>query len=137
MRRRRRADCPIHFALEASGDPWTLRIVRDLRFKRRTTYTGFLRAEEGISTNILENRLAKLGAHGLAVRDPATCRYQLTEQGMARMPIFLEMMVWSAAHDPGTAASPAFIDRIRVDRDGLAAELRRALPLPPSTGQNT
>lgn len=136
MRRRRRSDCPIHFALEAIGDPWTLLIVRDLMFKRRATYTDFLRAEEGISTNILANRLAKLEADGLAVRDPATGRYQLTEKGVALMPILLEMMVWSAAHDPGTAASAAFIERIRADRAALIAELCSALPLPPSTGQD-
>lgn len=134
MRRRRRSDCPIHFALEAVGDPWTLLIVRDLMFKRRATYTDFLRAEEGISTNILANRLAKLEADGLAVRDPATGRYQLTEKGVALMPLLLDMMVWSAAHDPHTAASSSFIDRIRADRDGLVAELRRALPPPASQG---
>lgn len=134
MRRRRRSDCPIHFALEAFGDPWTLLIVRDLTFKRRATYTDFLRAGEGISTNILANRLAKIEADGLALRDPTTGRYQLTEKGLALMPILLEMMVWSAAHDPQTAASPAFIARIRADRDGLAAELSRPLQLPHATG---
>ncbi len=137
MRRRRRSDCPIHSALGAVGDPWTLLTVRDLMFKRRATYTDFLRADEGISTKILANRLAKLEADGLAVRDPVTGRYQLTEKGAALMPVLLEMMVWSAAHDPDTAASAAFIERIRTDRDGLAAELRGALPLPPSTGQST
>ena len=133
MRRRRRSDCPIHFALEAVGDPWTLLIVRDLMFKRRASYTDFLRAEEGISTNILANRLAKLESDGLALRDPATGRYQLSEKGMALMPILLEMMVWGATYDSHTAASPAFIDRIRNDRDALIAELRRAFP-PHSPG---
>lgn len=128
MRRRRRSDCPIHFALEAFGDPWTLLIVRDLMFKRRATYTDFLRAEEGISTNILATRLAKLEADGLAVRDPTTGRYQLTDKGLALMPVLLEMMVWSADHDPATAASASFIERIRTDRHGLMAELRRPRP---------
>src|SRR6266852_3799676 len=57
---RRRSDCPIHFALEVFGDSWTLLIVRDLMFKGRTTYTERLRAEEGIATNILADRLARL-----------------------------------------------------------------------------
>ena len=135
MRRRRRSDCPIHFALEAIGDPWTLLIVRDLLFKRRTTYTDFLRAEEGISTNILANRLAKLERDGIADRDPASGRYRLTDKGVALMPILLDMMVWGATFDPNTAASFAFIERIRTDREALVAELRRALPPNDSRGQ--
>lgn len=130
MRRRRRSDCPVHFALDAIGDPWTLLIVRDLMFKRRATYTDFLRAGEGISTNILANRLAKIESDGLAVRDPQTARYRLTEKGLALMPILLEMMAWSAAHDPKTGASPAFIERIRADRASLMATLQSALAAP-------
>lgn len=137
MRRRRRSDCPIHFALEAIGDPWTLLIVRDLLFKRRATYTDFLRAEEGISTNILANRLAKLDRDGIAERDPASGRYRLTDKGVALMPILLDMMVWGATFDPNTAASPAFIERIHTDREALLAELRRALPPIDSRGQQT
>lgn len=123
----------MHFALGVVGDPWSLLIVRDLMFKRRTTYTDFLRAEEGIATNILANRLARLEAEGIVVRDASTGRYQLTEKGVALMPILLEMMVWSADHDPDTAASPAFIARVRADREGLMAALRGALPS-PTTG---
>jgi DNA-binding HxlR family transcriptional regulator len=133
VRRRRRSDCPVHFALDVFGDPWTLLIVRDLMFKRRATYSDFLRAEEGIATNILANRLAKLESDGIAVRDPGTGRYRLTPSGVALMPILLEMMLWGAEHDPRTAASPAFIERIRTDREALAAELRGALEAPDST----
>lgn len=126
-RRQRRSACPVHYALTAFGDPWTLLIVRDLMFKRRATYTDFLRAEEGIATNILADRLVRLEADGLAVRDPDTARYRLTEKGIALMPVLLEMMAWSASFDQSTAASPAFIERIRTDREGLVAELTRSL----------
>lgn len=126
-RRRRRSDCPVHYALAAFGDPWTLLIVRDLMFKRRATYTDFLRAEEGIATNILAERLARIEEEGIAVRDPDTARYRLTEKGIALMPVLLEMMAWSASYDPGTAESPAFIERIRTDREALVAELTRSL----------
>ena len=47
-RRQRKSDCPVHFALEVFGDPWTLLIIRDLMFKDRRTSTEFLRAEEGM-----------------------------------------------------------------------------------------
>lgn len=125
----------MHFALGVVGDPWTLLIVRDLMFKRCATYTDFLRAEEGIATNILANRLARLESEGIALRDVGTGRYRLTEKGVALMPVLLEMMAWGAAHDPDTAASPAFVDRIRTDRDALVAELTDSLQpsSPPRT----
>lgn len=68
-------------------------------------------------------------------RDPGTGRYRLTEKGVALMPVLLEMMVWSAAYDPKTAASPAFVERICADREGLMATLRATLStaLQPST----
>jgi DNA-binding HxlR family transcriptional regulator len=110
------------------GDPWSLLIVRDLMFKRRSAYSEFMRAGEGIATNILADRLAHLVAEGVAVRDPASGRYALTAKGVALMPILLEMMAWGAAFDPDTAASPAFVERIRTSRDALVADLTRALP---------
>lgn len=136
MRRSRRSNCPVHFALEAIGDPWTLLIVRDLMFKGRATYTDFLRAEEGISTNILANRLAKLERDGIAHRDPASGRYRLTDKGIALLPMLLEMMVWGATFDPDTAAGPAFIHRIRTDRERLVAEITGSLQPPSPTGHS-
>lgn len=124
MRRRRRSDCPIHFCLEAVGDPWTLLIVRDLLLKGRATYSEFLRAEEGIATNILANRLGKLERDGIVARDPGTGRYAPTRRGVALLPILLDMIAWGAAFDPQTAASPAYLTRIRDDREALLAELQ-------------
>lgn len=127
-RRRRRSDCPVHFALEVFGDPWTLLIVRDLMFKGRTTYTEFLRADEGIATNILADRLLRLEADGIIekeVPDGAgrSGRYRLAAKGVDLLPIMLEIIGWSAKHDPRTAADRRFVRRLRKDRDGLMAEL--------------
>lgn len=133
MSRARRSDCPIHFALEAVGDRWTLLIVRDLLLKRRSTYTELQNGGEGIATNILASRLEKMSSDGLASRDDAG-RYQLTEKGVALVPILLELIAWGAAHDPNTAASPAYVDRIRDDRAALIAEIHAALPPPRTPG---
>lgn len=133
MRRRRRSDCPIHFSLEAVGDPWTLLVVRDLLLKGRATYSEFLRAEEGIATNILANRLAKLEADGIVTRDAKTGRYAPTARGVALLPVLLELIAWGAAHDPHTAAAPAFVARVRDDREALLAELRARFPLVESS----
>jgi DNA-binding HxlR family transcriptional regulator len=128
-RRRRRSDCPIHFGLEAFGDPWSLLIVRDLMFKDRSTYTEFLRSEEGIATNVLADRLERLEQDGIvaAERDRTTGRavhYQLTAKGVDLMPMMLEVIAWSAKYDPGTAAEPDLVRRLSADRSGLERELR-------------
>ena len=126
---RRRSDCPIHFALEAFGDSWTLLIVRDLMFKGRTTYTEFLRAEEGIATNILADRLVRLERDGIIERDEerASGGYRLTAKGIDLLPILLEVISWSAKYDPSTAAPRAFVRRVRADRRALELEIRAGL----------
>ena len=126
---RRRSDCPIHFALEAFGDSWTLLIVRDLMFKGRTTYTEFLRAEEGIATNILADRLVRLERDGIIERDEERTSggYRLTAKGIDLLPIMLEIISWSAKHDPSTAAPRAFVRRVRADRGALELEIRAGL----------
>ena len=131
-RRHRRSDCPVHFALEVFGDAWSLLIIRDLMFKGRTTYTDFLRAEEGIATNVLADRLVRLEGDGIIEKHVrgegrSAGRYRLTTKGIDLLPVMLEIIDWSAKHDPKTAADRGFVRRLRRDRDGLQAELRSAL----------
>jgi DNA-binding HxlR family transcriptional regulator len=128
-RRQRKSDCPVHFALEVFGDPWTLLIIRDLMFKDRRTYTEFLRAEEGIATNVLADRLARLEQDGIIAKDEAQggAGYRLTPKGIDLLPIMMEIIGWSAKHDPRTAADPGFVRRLRADRDAFVKELRAAL----------
>ena len=107
-RRRRKSDCPVHFALEVFGDAWTLLIIRDVMFKGRTTYTDFLRAEEGIATNVLADRLAHLEEDGIIEKDArpsgrGTNRYRLTAKGIDLLPVMLDIIGWSAKYDPKTA----------------------------------
>jgi DNA-binding HxlR family transcriptional regulator len=125
-RRQRKSDCPVHFALEVFGDSWTLLVVRDLMFKGRETYTDFLRAEEGIATNILADRLARLEENGI-VEKADTGTYHLTEKGCDLLPVMLEIIAWSARHDPKTAADPSFVRRLRKDKAAFTEELRAEL----------
>jgi len=128
-RRHRKSDCPVHFALEVFGDPWTLLIIRDLMFKDRRSYSDFLRAEERIATNVLADRLTRLEQDGIIVKDESTGGggYHLTPKGIDLLPIMMEIIGWSAKHDPRTAADREFVRRLRADRDSFTKELRSTL----------
>ena len=127
-----RSHCPIGFALDVFGDKWTLMIVRDLLFKGKRRYGEFADSEEGIATNILADRLAKLESHGLITRvvDPSGARsraYALTDKAIDLTPMLVEMILWSAKHDPKSAADRGFVRRARADREQLLAEIRTAV----------
>lgn len=125
----RRSDCPVNFALQTFGDAWSLLLIRDLLFTERRTYTEFLTAGEGMATNVLAARLRQLQSQGL-IRKEGSGRgagYALTRKGLDLLPAMLELISWSARHDPRTAAPPEFVARIRRDRDRLAADLRKDL----------
>ena len=124
-----RSRCPLHLALEVLGDRWTLLVLRDLMLKDRDTFKAMLEAEEGIATNILSDRLARLEAEGIVARraDPADARrvrYRLTEKGLDLAPVLVEMMVWSATyHD--TAAPAAEVAEMRDRRAGYLKRIRQ------------
>ncbi len=106
--------CPVTFALDVFGDKWSLLIVRDLLLKGKRHYGDFLESSERISTNILADRLAKLEQHGLVSReqDAVSARkviYRATQKAKDLLPILLEMIVWSAKHDPSLPADTQII----------------------------
>jgi DNA-binding HxlR family transcriptional regulator len=117
----RRSDCPVNFAVEALGDKWSLVILRDMIFWGKKTYGEFLKSDERIATNILADRLAYLEREGLISKspDPTDKRkeiYRVTEKGIGLVPMFIEMIAWSAS-DPlwqsmthsGTPEQVAFV----------------------------
>jgi|SRR5437773_621025 len=119
----RRSDCPVNFAVEALGDKWSLVILRDIIFWGKHTYGEFLKSDEKIATNILANRLEYLESEGLISKthDPNDGRkeiYNVTEKGVALVPMFIEMIAWSAANPTwqsmthtGTPAQVKFVTR--------------------------
>lgn len=118
------------FALDLFGDRWTLVIVRDMILRGRTTYGDFLNAGEGISTNILADRLKRLEDEGIVTkhRDPehgAKYRYRMTKKGLDLVPVLVEMIRWSALHQPGTPVSKAFKRRLDHEPRKIAAEFVR------------
>ena len=128
----RRSDCPINFALEMVGDPWSLLIIRDIVYFGKSTYGEFLASEEGIATNILAQRLAHLEHQGILVKKPHETekrkeRYVLTEKGLDLIPILVEMANWSAEHDPQTAAPAAWIALMNAEKEKMIQLIRETV----------
>ncbi|PBJ05577.1 helix-turn-helix domain-containing protein [Flavobacterium sp. ACN6] len=97
---KKRSKCPISTSLEIWGDKWSLLIIRDLMFKKQSTYGDFLKSEEKIATNILASRLLVLEENDLIVKlehpeSKAKVLYQLTEKGIELFPVVLEISLWA------------------------------------------
>lgn len=129
MRSRPRSGCPISYALDMFGDAWSLLVMRDLILNGKRRYQELLGSEEGIATNILADRLSRLEKQGIIAkdRDPDNKRqylYTPTPKGLDLIPLMMEMIRWSARHDPDTTASKGFLRRLKSDREGLIAGMR-------------
>ncbi len=125
-----RSSCPIACALDLIGDRWTLLVIRDLALAGKSQF-GELGQAEGIATNVLADRLARLERVGVVVkeRDPEDGRrrrYALTERGKDLIPVVMEIAAWGTAHTDGDA-HPALIEAWRHDPEGLLVKLRAAL----------
>jgi DNA-binding HxlR family transcriptional regulator len=119
-----RSDCPLNFGLEIFGDKWTLLIIRDLMFFGKRYYSEFLASAEGISTNILADRLVMLEQQSFIKKSKDETHkqkliYSLTEKGIDLLPIILEIGLWSDKY-----AGPILNERKEiilgeVKKDGL------------------
>ena len=128
----RRSDCPITNALDVLGDRWSLLIVRDLVFKGLREFGQFLGAGEGISTNILTERLERLQCAGILVRsdhptDGKKYVYRLTEKGVDLIPLLIELVLWGAKYTPDHAAPAQVLREMRTNPGKMIAGLRAAL----------
>jgi DNA-binding HxlR family transcriptional regulator len=100
---RQRSGCPVACALDLIGDHWSLLIIRDLMFLNRHEYKDMLNSEEGISSNILSDRLKKLESAELisSFPHPESGRrklYYLTSRGKDLIHIMIDIVLWSEKH---------------------------------------
>lgn len=127
--------CPINLALEVLGDRWSLLIVRDMMFAGKRHFREFLQSEEGISSNILTERLNTLVEHGVLTKtdDPSHKQkaiYSLTPRGIDLLPLVTQLGIWGRKHTPATKESGA--PAAALEKGGLPlqkkmqAELRKA-----------
>jgi DNA-binding HxlR family transcriptional regulator len=101
-----RSGCAINLTLEAVGDKWSLLVIRDMMFGNRRHFRELLtKSEEGISSNILADRLKTLLDQGIITwaDDPSHKQkgiYSLTEQGIELLPILAQMSGWGFKYLP-------------------------------------
>ncbi len=124
-----KSHCPINYALECFGDPWSLLIVRDIVYFGKKTYGEFLASEERIATNVLANRLADLEKKGIIKKCPCDTDkrkdiYMLTERGLDLIPLLSEMALWGAKHDVDTDAPKEWVETLSRDKEHILPLVR-------------
>jgi DNA-binding HxlR family transcriptional regulator len=101
-----RSGCPINLTLEVVGDKWSLLVIRDMMFGNRRHFRELLtKSEEGVSSNILADRLNMLLDQGIITRDDDPSHkqkgiYSLTEQGIELLPVLAQMSGWGFKYLP-------------------------------------
>ncbi|WP_104662753.1 winged helix-turn-helix transcriptional regulator [Ensifer adhaerens] len=133
-----RSGCPINLSLEVFGDKWSLLIIRDMIFGGKRHFRELLRSQEGISSNILADRLKMLVEQRMLTRrdDPTHKQkaiYSLTEMTIALVPIMAQLGAWGRRYLPvseelsiraelmengGPALWDRFMDELRHDHLG-------------------
>ena len=116
-------------SLEKVGDRWSLLIIRDLMVRGLRTFKEFHESGEGISTNILSDRLRKLEQFGIITAEPEATdgrkvSYRLTEKGIDLAPVLFELLIWAARHEE-TGAPCAVMADMEKKRGAVIAEARR------------
>lgn len=101
-----RSPCPVANGLDVVGDKWSLLIVRDMLYGKRT-YGELAASPERIPTNILADRLRRLEDAGIITSSPYQERpvryaYALSEKGKDLGEIVLAFVKWGKKHIPGT-----------------------------------
>jgi DNA-binding HxlR family transcriptional regulator len=140
-----RSGCPINLTLEAVGDKWSLLVLRDMIFGGKRHFRELLASEEGISSNILADRLHSLTEEDILTRadDPSHKQkviYSLTEKGIELLPILAAMSAWGVRYLPVTeelgiraklltAGGPKlvarFMEELREEHLGIKKKRRR------------
>ncbi len=130
--------CPIPAAVELVGEKWAFLIVRG-------AFNGLQHFEEfqaglGIARNILSDRLAKLVAGDILVResDPSDRRkviYSLTLKGEALLPAMVAIRQWGEdwGHGEAEIVLADTRDRRPIRRIKVLAEDGREVKLPDLT----
>ena len=94
------SQCPLACTLDIIGDHWTLLIIQRMMFMGYHEYKDFLTMKEGISSNILSERLKRLENRGIvaSASHPDSKRrklYYLTRRGKDLIYVIIEIVRWA------------------------------------------
>ncbi|MGH1376836.1 MAG: winged helix-turn-helix transcriptional regulator [Alphaproteobacteria bacterium] len=100
------SDCPLAHTLDIVGDKWTLIIIRDMAVCNKHEYKEFMESPEGISTNILADRLKKLEHEKIIKSIPhpqykTRKLYYLTAAGKEFIHVLSALVKWGGEHLDG------------------------------------
>ena len=98
------AHCPVARTLDVVGDRWTILVLRDLSWGRRK-FSALLQSLDGISANLLSERLKRLEEREMVERvfysdHPPRAEYRLTAKGRAFVPVLKAMVVYGEEWEP-------------------------------------
>jgi len=101
-----RLPCPLASSLDIIGDKWSLLVIRDLFFGKKT-FGDFQKSPEHIPSNILAERLKRLESTGIIQKSayqqrPVRYAYLLTEKGKDLGTVMKAMVDWGNKYIPGT-----------------------------------
>ena len=110
-------NCPVQSTLDLVGEKWTLLILREASFFEATRF-GEFRANLGIASDVLTERLATLVDHGVMEKVPyqepgsrPRDSYVLTDAGRELSPILGALQQWGDRNLPWPAG-PTVIRRL-------------------------
>ena len=119
--------CPVARTLDVIGDRWTILVLRDITFGI-TKYSDLLESLDGISPNLLSQRLKRLEAAGVLERSfyrdhPPRAEYLLTEKGRGLVPILKMIAEWGYKYelDEASRQHPTVLERMKGVNAKLAA----------------
>ena len=132
MHTKKRSDCPVSNSLDIWGDKWSLLIIRDLMTAKACTYGDFLKAAEGIATNILAARLQALEENKIIKKLPhpdskAKVLYKLTQKGIDLLPVMVEINLWAEKYFPIPEDRKALLKEVKKDKAGFIKAMMKEL----------
>ncbi|KIL51825.1 winged helix-turn-helix transcriptional regulator [Jeotgalibacillus soli] len=100
MKPRYNLPCNIAQSLNIIGDRWTLLIVHEILIGQ-TTFNNIKKSLDGISSNLLSERLKYLEEEGLLMSElysdhPPRYRYTLTTKGEELEHVFNSLIIWGS-----------------------------------------
>jgi DNA-binding HxlR family transcriptional regulator len=129
---KKRSDCPISCSLDIFGDKWSLLIIRDMMFFKKSTYGDFLKSAEGIATNILASRLQGLEENKLIQKlehpdSKAKVLYKLTPKAIDLLPVILEIHFWADKYFTIPTDIKAMIKEAKKNKDAFVKMMTKEL----------